>query len=600
MANNLSRLICAVLCITVPMVSQASEAKADVLINAPLVTVKTQMIKGFRESGWLTTTNTEEATHFAKPCGEQDACGEGQGFVLVLNWDEEKKKTRVSLTEFSLVSQLPSGQRITETLLTNPEVFSQQVEALLTWKTILDSEYAGIGVQGDFINGLFTIASVIPGGPAAVQSDLSADEIIVSVAQGKKGRFKSIVGKSLADLVEVLRGKIGSTVKLRVASSVFKINETREVVLTRELVRRGNPFSATKPVESIRQDQQVSAGNVIGQQINTGGSKNKMLPEPKVVIDSSDPNAFIINQVPESLQSYGFNFICGSLGPVTSYKSCGPNSYSLFVNKKGTLLNETPYRYSSYLYFDVIFEDGTKKQIQVYDPDSDSLFESRNLMRLSSYEEMQSEIGKSLVDGSDVKVSKINTIYGGHYILSSGHEIAKRDFKAIKGLSNYLVDRSLIADFLTSTSDMRIEYDKFERFYRVSAKPYVFKSLDYRPSISLRMQISRSGVTLKQKIQYADDDWLFVDRYKIVAGDEFYESSTADFSRDHSGGSVWEWRSVAFDERQKQVVEAILDDPEATIRFYGSDYYHDHVVTQVEKRELKRVLELSKMLDQST
>lgn len=586
MTNNLSTLICTFLCITVPMVSQASESTADVLINAPLVTVKTQMIKGFRESGWLTTTNTKEATHFAKPCGEQDACGAGQGFVLVLNWDEEEKKTRVSLTEFSLVSQLPSGQRITETLLTNPEVFSQQVEGLLTWKMILDSEYAGIGVQGDFIHGLFTIASVIPGGPAAVQSDLSADEIIVSVAQGKKGRFESIVGKSLADLAEVLRGEIGSTVKLRVASSVFSINETREVVLTRELVQK-------------MQDQQVSAGDVTGQQINTGDSKNEMPPEPKVVIDSSDPNAFIINQVPESLQSYGFNFICGSLGPVTSYKSCGPNSYSLFVNKKGTLLNETPYRYLSYLYFDVIFEDGTKKQIQVYDPDRDSLFESRDLMRLSSYEEMESEIGKSLVAGSDVKVSTINTIYGGHYILSSGHEIAKRDFKAIKGLSSFIVDRSLVADFLTSISDMRVEYDKFERFYRVAAKPYVFKSLDYRPAISLRMQISMSGVTLRQEIQYADDDWLFVDRYKIVAGDEFYESPKGDFSRDHSGGSVWEWRSVAFDERQKQLVSAILDDPEATIRFYGSDYYHDHVVTEVEKQELKRVLDLSKMLSQS-
>ncbi len=56
---------------------------------------------------------------------------------------------------------------------------------------------------------------------------------------------------------------------------------------------------------------------------------------------------------------------------------------------------------------------------------------------------------------------------------------------------------------------------------------------------------------------------------------------------------------MEFDERQRQIVKAILDDPEATIRFYGRDYYHDHVVTEVEKRELKRVLDLSKMLGQS-
>src|SRR6185295_824437 len=54
------------------------------------------------------------------------------------------------------------------------------------------------------------------GGPAAVAGTLTANDRITAVAQGKDGAPQDVIGWRLDDVVQLIRGKAGTTVRLQV------------------------------------------------------------------------------------------------------------------------------------------------------------------------------------------------------------------------------------------------------------------------------------------------------------------------------------------------------------------------------------------------
>ena len=76
--------------------------------------------------------------------------------------------------------------------------------------------YEGIGASLEQVDDLVTIRSVIEGGPAAVAGTLSPNDRITGVAQGKDGSITDVIGWRLDDVVQLIRGKAGTTVRLQV------------------------------------------------------------------------------------------------------------------------------------------------------------------------------------------------------------------------------------------------------------------------------------------------------------------------------------------------------------------------------------------------
>jgi len=74
---------------------------------------------------------------------------------------------------------------------------------------------ATLNVQDDYV----TVVDVIPGGPAFLGDALHPEDRIVGVAQGVDGEFEDVVGWRLIDVVRLIRGPKGSTVRLRVLPS---------------------------------------------------------------------------------------------------------------------------------------------------------------------------------------------------------------------------------------------------------------------------------------------------------------------------------------------------------------------------------------------
>jgi len=76
--------------------------------------------------------------------------------------------------------------------------------------------YEGIGASLQIVDDYVTIMSVLEGGPAAVAGTLTVNDRITGVAQGRDGPVQDVIGWRLDDVVQLIRGKAGTQVRLQI------------------------------------------------------------------------------------------------------------------------------------------------------------------------------------------------------------------------------------------------------------------------------------------------------------------------------------------------------------------------------------------------
>src|SRR6202012_4849359 len=76
--------------------------------------------------------------------------------------------------------------------------------------------YDGIGASLQLVDDYVTIMNVLEGGPAAVAGTLKVHDRITGVGQGHEGSFTDVIGWRLDDVVQLIRGKAGTNVRLPV------------------------------------------------------------------------------------------------------------------------------------------------------------------------------------------------------------------------------------------------------------------------------------------------------------------------------------------------------------------------------------------------
>ncbi len=76
--------------------------------------------------------------------------------------------------------------------------------------------YEGIGASLQLIDNYVTVMNVIQGGPAATAGTLKPNDRITGVGQGPGGPLTDVVGWRLDDVVQLIRGKAGTAVRLQV------------------------------------------------------------------------------------------------------------------------------------------------------------------------------------------------------------------------------------------------------------------------------------------------------------------------------------------------------------------------------------------------
>jgi len=76
--------------------------------------------------------------------------------------------------------------------------------------------YDGIGASLQVVDDYVTIMNIIDGGPAAVAGTLKTNDRITAVGQGHEGVLTDVIGWRLDDVVQLIRGKAGTGVRLQV------------------------------------------------------------------------------------------------------------------------------------------------------------------------------------------------------------------------------------------------------------------------------------------------------------------------------------------------------------------------------------------------
>jgi len=94
--------------------------------------------------------------------------------------------------------------------------------------------YEGIGASLQLVDDYVTIGSLLPGGPAAAANTIKPNDRIMSVGQGHDGAFTDVVGWRLDDVVQLIRGKGGTVVRLQVLpAGAAPGSELKTIALTR-------------------------------------------------------------------------------------------------------------------------------------------------------------------------------------------------------------------------------------------------------------------------------------------------------------------------------------------------------------------------------
>ncbi|WP_110689347.1 carboxy terminal-processing peptidase [Salinicola endophyticus] len=121
----------------------------------------------------------------------------------------------------------------------------------------------GIGAllqnDGEYVK----VSSLVPGGPADKSGVLQPADRIVAVGQGNDGDMVNVVGMRLDQVVELIRGPKGSTVRLDIIpAKAVDVTRTQQVQITRDTVKLEDQAAHSK-VEEVQRDGETHKIGII-------------------------------------------------------------------------------------------------------------------------------------------------------------------------------------------------------------------------------------------------------------------------------------------------------------------------------------------------
>jgi carboxyl-terminal processing protease len=114
--------------------------------------------------------------------------------------------------------------------------------------------YEGIGASLQLNDDYVTVTNVLPGGPAQADGTLKPNDRITAVAQGADGAMTDVIGWRLDDVVQLIRGKVGTIVRLQLLPAGATPGSTERVLqLTRNKVTL-EAQAAKKEIRTLQRD----------------------------------------------------------------------------------------------------------------------------------------------------------------------------------------------------------------------------------------------------------------------------------------------------------------------------------------------------------
>jgi carboxyl-terminal processing protease len=121
--------------------------------------------------------------------------------------------------------------------------------------------YEGIGASLQLNDDYVTVTNVLPGGPAATDGTLKSNDRITAVAQGADGTMTDVIGWRLDDVVQLIRGKVGTVVRLQILPAGATPGSTERVL---QLTRNKVTLEAQAAKKEVRTLQRAGHSYKIG------------------------------------------------------------------------------------------------------------------------------------------------------------------------------------------------------------------------------------------------------------------------------------------------------------------------------------------------
>ncbi len=138
------------------------------------------------------------------------------------------------------------------TLVVEPHTAYMSARASENFDINMRLSLEGIGAVLTSENEFTKIQSIIAGGPAEKTGLLKAGDLITGVAQDIDGDMQDVVGWSLSDVVDQIRGAKGSIVRLHIVGKNSGADAPpREVVIVRDEIKLEDQAAQSKILENI-------------------------------------------------------------------------------------------------------------------------------------------------------------------------------------------------------------------------------------------------------------------------------------------------------------------------------------------------------------
>ncbi|MCC5793384.1 MAG: carboxy terminal-processing peptidase [Chromatiales bacterium] len=123
--------------------------------------------------------------------------------------------------------------------------------------------YQGVGASLQLNDDLVTVLNIIPGGPADIDGRIKANDRITAVGQGEDGEMVDVVGWQLDDVVQLIRGRQGTVVRLQILpADALPGSQERVVDLVRDKIKLEEQ-AARSQVVPVDRDGEITRIGVI-------------------------------------------------------------------------------------------------------------------------------------------------------------------------------------------------------------------------------------------------------------------------------------------------------------------------------------------------
>lgn len=333
---------------------------------------------------------------------------------------------------------------ITESYDPHTTYFTPRTSDLFKQSMSLSLEGIGARLQTD--NDFTKIVEILPGGPAQKSDLIHVNDLITGVGQGTSGEIVDVVGWRIDDVVKLIKGPKGTTVRLQFLPAATGVNgPTREITLVRD---------------KIKLEDQSAKKQVINYQTNGRTLKLGVITLPNFYMDfeayqKGDPEyrstTRDVSRLIEELQKEGID------GVVMDLRNNGGGSLAEAIDLTGLFIKNGP----------VVQVKSSNNQVQVFEDDDKKVLYNGPLVVLTN---------RFSASASEIFAGAIQDYQRG--VIVGESTFGKGTVQTVLDLHRFINDKEPVGELKLT----------FQKFYRVAGSSTQHKGVI--PDIKLPSALS--------------------------------------------------------------------------------------------------------------